>query len=385
MPELSARDLLARLIAFDSVSSRPITPIADFVCGFLAEFAHRIERLPTDETGKENVVAWFGPEIGPDREGLILSGHLDVVPANEPEWQSDPFELNERDGSFVGRGTADMKGFVALALYTAQKLARQRLTRPLVLLLTCDEELGCVGASHLVSNWTGMTSLPRRAIIGEPTSLRVVRMHKGHLKMRITLHGRSAHSGYPHLGVNAIERAGAAIATLSALRMEMEEERAESSEFFPETPYPALNIATVHGGQAVNIIPDRCVIEIGIRVLPGMDSTGYIQRVREQVGVIPEFEGVDIDLINDSPPFLVDESNPFYLRLSNLLGQQQTHAVSYASDAGWLARGGLDCLLWGPGTIEVAHKPNESLSIAEFERAGELLERVVQRFCVEKC
>jgi acetylornithine deacetylase len=388
---LSDAALLARLVGFDTTSRNSNLPLVDFLCEVLDRPGVRIVRQPSPDGAKANLIAWLGPEPepgDPDRPGLVLSGHMDVVPAEEEGWRSDPFALADQGDRWVARGACDMKGFLALAvnagLAAVSAGATGGLRAPLALVFTYDEEVGTLGARHLLEGYADGRLLPRSAVIGEPTSLRVVRAHKGHLKMRITLHGKSAHSGYPHLGVNAIEPAARVIEALAALRRTLEREHPPHRELFPEVPYVPLNVGTVHGGAAVNVIPDRCAVEVGVRPLPGMDSAALAERVRQAaLAAVPSGLAPAFELLSDSPPMVLDESAPIHRHLCSLVGQQGGATVSFATDAGWLQRLGLDCAVFGPGTIEVAHQPNEHVPKAELARARELIDRTVARFCGE--
>jgi acetylornithine deacetylase len=381
---LDDRELLARLIAFDSVSRNSNGPIADFLTEYLAAAGCVVERLSydTDTTPKHCVLARSGPTPA-DRAGLLLSGHTDVVPADEPNWTRAPFELTERDSRFVGRGTADMKGFVALAVNALARAGRgEHLARPLALLLTSDEELGCVGARRWVETYRG-PPLPRDAWIGEPTRMQVIRMHKGHMKMRLTLAGKPAHSGYPHLGENAIERAGVVLTALTALVARWRDVRNESSRFFEECPYPALNLGLIRGGSAVNIVPARCEIEIGIRLLPGQSGEFATQAIAACVAELPDHvrRHVHVEVTNDNPPMLCSESAPLLAVLAQESGNRPERGASYATDGGWLATAGHDCVVCGPGNIKDAHRADESLAIDEWRQARAMLDRVIQRCC----
>ncbi len=388
--ELSDADLLARMVSFDTTSRYSNLPLADFICDYLDRPGVEIVRAPAPEGDKVNLVVYVGPSVGKEREGLTLSGHMDVVPAEEPGWASDPFELTDAGDRYVARGSADMKGFVALAVNRAARLAASAgdLQQPLALVLTYDEEVGTVGARHFAHSWN--RPLPRHAIIGEPTELKVVRMHKGHLKLRVTLRGQSAHSGYPHLGRNAIEPAGRVIVALSELRRQLETEAPPNRQFFPEVPFVALNVAMVQGGTAVNIVPDLCTLMVGARVLPGMNSAEIATRIRqaidqatceEQDTAGSKIDEPEIELLNDSPPLLVSEEAPICRQLYPLSSQTETLSASYATDAGWLQKLDMDCAIWGPGSIEVAHKPNEYLPKDQFVRAGELLDGIIRERC----
>ena len=303
----------------------------------------------------------------------------------------DPFTLTDAGDRLVGRGAADMKGFVALAANLAREADPARLAAPLVLVFTYDEEVGTLGAKHLVESFAGVWGrraaaalggpLPRAAIVGEPTSLAVVGLHKGHLKIRVTLHGRSAHSGYPHLGINAIEAGARAIAALSELRERLAGEAPPHRERFPEVPFVALNVGTVAGGSAINVVPDRCTIEVGVRLLPGMDSAPMVARLRETVAAAAGETPHEFAVLSDSPPMRLADDAPIAAELLALAGRERLESANYATDAGWLQRLGMDCAVFGPGSIEVAHRPDEHLPKAELVAARAILERTIDRFC----
>ncbi len=394
MTALSDADLLARLVAFDTTSRNPNLPLARFLADYLDRPGVAVRVLPGPEgpEGKANLFVRVGPPLDPDaaeRPGLALSGHMDVVPADDVDrWTSDPFELTDRGDRWVARGSADMKGFLALAANVLREQDPHRLRRPLVLLFTYDEEVGCLGAGHLRRTWgaaegTG-EGLPRAAVIGEPTELRPVRIHKGHLKLRLEYPGISAHSAYPHLGVNAIEGAAEGVRVLVALKEELARERVAASEHFPEVPFAALNVGTVRGGVAVNVVPDRCVLEVGIRLLPGMDAEEVVERVLAATGATREAGSArpHLQVMSVSPPLMTSGGAGVVETLLEASGEREAGAVSYATDAGWFAEMGMDCAIWGPGSIEVAHKPDEFLPKADLARARELLTGVVERFCV---
>ena len=359
---LSDLELLRRLVAIDSTSNVSNLPIAHELANYCD--GANVELLYSPDGAKANLLIRFGPE---GDGGLILSGHMDAVPATETNWESDPFTLTERDDRYVGRGTSDMKGFLAVATNAA--LASQNLRKPIYLLFTYDEEVGTLGAKQFVATWDPARPLPRHCIIGEPTSFRAARTHKGHLKLRFTVTGKAAHSGYPHLGENAIEKARPLLDALATLRRELENETSEHAALFADAPSALLNIATIHGGSAINIVPDRCAIEVGIRLLPGMTSHSILTRLPNPV-----------EILGESPPLLLDASSEIYQAV-------QPHAakgpesVSFASDAGWLQTLGIDCLLFGPGAIEVAHAANEFTPKAQFHRAGAILREMIARFC----
>ncbi|MEM6986386.1 MAG: M20 family metallopeptidase, partial [Pseudomonadota bacterium] len=308
---------LRELVAFASVSSRSNLAIAEFIAERFRDVGARVELMP-DATGKKaNVFASLGPDVD---GGIVLSGHMDVVPALEAGWESDPFRLTECEGTLVGRGSTDMKGFLALAVNALARLDVDSLRQPLALLLTYDEEVGTLGAKRFVDTWPASQPLPRRTIIGEPTSLKVVRLHKGHLSYRVRFRGRAAHSGFPELGVNALEPLARAVLGLRSLARELRAERPANSESFPSVPYAPLNVATVHGGIAVNVVPEQAELTFGLRHLPGMEPAELERRIREalekELGRTP----FELRLECESPPMMAPEGGDFHHALERVTG-----------------------------------------------------------------
>ncbi len=398
---LTDRELLGRLVAFDSTSSNSNVPIADFICNYVDGLGVDVVRNFNNDRTKVNLVLRVpgtASRAGP-AAGLTLSGHVDTVPATEKEWQSDPFTLTERDDRYIARGACDMKGFVALAVNTIRHAAqggssagiddrrvgsagrRGAPRNSLVCVLSFDEEPGILGAQHFARTWDRPFELPKATVVGEPTEMRVVRMHKGHLKMRIVFRGKTAHTGYAHLGVNAIEPAGRVIVALTDFHRELANVRSPTSEFFPNTPSPTAAVTRIHGGTATNVVPDECVLDFGIRLLPDMDPAEWEQRVRARLADTRELGDHTVEECGLSAPFCTDEDTPIYRTLCDLVLQLGTYAVSYASDAGPLQQMGHECVLFGPGSIEVAHKPNEWLPKREFSATRDILDRLVETFC----
>ena len=380
---LDNTQLLDRLVRFNTVSKNSNCDIADFICEYLDGRASLIYRDISDDGAKINLLIRIGPAPRSDQPGgLVLSGHLDTVPAEEPQWQSDPFTLVHESDRYVGRGSADMKGFVAIAINAAHTIDPMTLKRPLYLLLTRDEEVGTVGAQHFVDNWDGRETLPKQAIIGEPTELRAIHAHKGHVRYRLTLEGISAHSGYPHLGKNAITLAGRAIQALDTLAHTMRSERPTHADLFVDGPFVPLNIGTIRGGAAVNVVPDHCQIEFGSRPLPGIETDTLTDRIADALGTALNGEDYSLELLNLSPPLLLAQDAPIHTYVQRLVHQHTCHSVSYATDAGWFQKLGMQCVVFGPGSIEVAHKPNEYMPKDQFVRAAQLVSRAIDDHCI---
>ena len=375
-------EILRRLVAHDTTSANSTDGIVGEIGELLDRPGARVRVLPAPAGPKANLLVELGPAIDPEeRAGLLLCGHLDVVPAREPGWRSDPFVLTDDGDRWRARGACDMKGFLALAIHCAGSLELDRLRRPLALLFTYDEEVGTLGAQDFARRFGAQLPLPRAAVIGEPTSLRIVRLHKGHLKLRVRLRGVSAHSSQPRLGRNALESAGRALVALAALREELARERPRWSEHFPEAPFVTLNAGLIEGGVAVNVIPERCEITLGLRPLPGASSDDLRARVTAAVlAAAPEAEP-EVTVLGESPPMLCPETAAAARALAELTGDRSTHGASFASDAGPLQALGVEAVLFGPGSIENAHRPNEFLPKDEFARGGEIVAALVRQFC----
>ncbi len=372
-------ELLRRLIAFETPSARSNLEIVDFLSELLDLPGVSLERIPSETGGKATLVALVGGafEDPATRAGLTLCGHLDTVPAEEEGWTGDPFRLREEEDRLIGRGVCDMKGFVAIAVSVFLRAAEERWRLPLALVLTHDEEIGALGARRLAEVWPSERALPRRVIVGEPTDGWVVTRHKGHLKLRVVVAGRSAHSGLPHLGENAIEKAAEVIRALEALRRSLEGERVAGSDRFEPTPFVTLNVGRIEGGSAVNVVPDRCVLDIGLRTLPGVDGEALSRRVAEAAR--SAVEDVRVEPLGETPPLKTADDDPFVRELRSCLDGRSLGAVAFASDGGWLQRMGLTPLLWGAGDMTQAHRADEWLTRAQFEGFRRDLKGVLTR------
>jgi len=382
MPQLSDPYLLARLVALNTAGANGNLAVIDVLAEYLDRPGVRIRRLPAPEGPKANLYVEIGPEPAGDRGGLLLSGHTDVVPADEPGWTTDPFRLTVHGATLQGRGAADMKGFVAVAANLASEFDPSALVAPLVLLFTYDEETGTLGARRFAETWTERERLPRNAIVGEPTRLEVVRAHKGIVELRISVTGQSAHSGYPHLGRSAIEPLAAIVHALAALRRELERERGDASAWFPEVPFVPLNVGTLRGGVAPNIVPAHASAEVTVRPLPGMAVGPLLERVRDVVARAAGDAPWTMEVLSESPPMHTPADAPVIGALLELTAQPEARTVSYATDAGWLQTLDLQCAIFGPGDIATAHKANEHVPLADLTRARTILARAIERFCL---
>jgi acetylornithine deacetylase len=378
----SVVDLLGELIGHPTVSNRPVDAIAAALAQRAEDAGARITRYET-EPGKANVVARVGP---PGTDGLVLSGHMDVVPTEGQQWSSDPFKMVERDGALYGRGTADMKGFLAATTVALKDISIRSLKRELVLIWTHDEEVGCLGSRSLVDRWADdIAPLPSFAWIGEPTDMQICRMHPGHTTIEIRCTGRAAHSSRPVLGLNAIHLAQRVLAVLEGIACEWRQ-TTRFAEHLP-SPFTVMNVGTVRGGTAINIVPDECVLQVGIRPLPG-DEAGEkvlsIQTALEPVTAHARHLGGDIAVqhMQTAPALLTPEGTELEALLRPHACQPQPTGAPFATDGGNLADLGISSLIFGPGSIDVAHRPDEHIATEDLLQCVEAIRAVVHTRCV---
>jgi acetylornithine deacetylase len=320
---------------------------------------------------------------GSARPGVVLSGHMDVVPVVGQPWTSDPFTLTPRGDNLHGRGACDMKAFLAAIVHALPKLPLKHLKHELVFAFTHDEETGCNGSRLLVDQLLAEgRALPTSCLIGEPTSLGIFRMHPGHAVVRITCRGQAAHSSKPDLGRSAILLAGRVLGALERLAADWRTTSADPVlAALLERPFVVLNVGTIHGGNAINIVPDRCVIDVGFRPLPGMIVDDLVRELTERVTEVHSRD-VEVELQRVTPAMLTPEGTALEGVLRGFSRAPQIGAAAFATDGGNLERLGLNTLVFGPGSIDVAHKADEFVPVAELYRAVDVVEAVVGSRCV---
>lgn len=388
-PSPAPLELLTRMVAFDTVPTSSNVPLAELLADRLDAAGWRVRLVRDHALGaaKANLLAWLGPDtVG----GLAVSGHMDVVPfADQPGWSGDPLTLRRHDGRVYGRGVADMKGFLAACLDVAVRLDPGRLRRPLVLVLTCDEEEGCLGAGRLLPHLESIRAelrLPKECLIGEPTGFRVYRAHKGHTHVPLVISGRGGHSSRPDLGTNAIAAAAVAIEAISALAAEMPGRAgAETRALFPELPWVPFNLGTIRGGTADNMIAERCELVAAFRQGPGQEAATLIAELEDRVrrAVAARFPHAVVELGEPvvTPSMVSPAASPLLADLLRLTGTIEAGGAPYATDGGQLARAGIHSYICGPGELAQAHQPDESLPLEHLARAGDLLEQLVESRC----
>jgi acetylornithine deacetylase len=377
-PLAEAKDLLARLVAFDTTSHKSNLPLIRFVEDYLRRRGVESTLVPTQDGQKASLFATIGPtEVG----GIALSGHTDVVPVEGQAWSSDPFTLVERDSRLYGRGTCDMKGYLACVLAMVPEFGARRLATPVHIAFSYDEEVGCTGVRPMVRELGKSLPLPRLVLVGEPTGMAVVDAHKGPMRWVVRVTGKAAHSSMPHLGVNAVTYAGHLLGELDRIEADLKE-TSRNERFDP--PYTTLQVTQIAGGNASNIVPAACWFGWEIRRLPGFDGQALDARFRrfaEERCIIPMRQaapeaGVSVEITNEVPPFQADASSGIVPLTLKLAQQNETFAVCYATEASLFQAGGAPAVVCGPGDIAQAHTPDEYLEVAELEKCLSFLARV---------
>ena len=371
---MNAEEILAQLVAFPSVVGTPNNAIVEWIASYCEACGVSVSVLTGPEGNRSNLFATVGPKEG---RGYILSGHMDVVPAREAGWTGDPFKLRRDSDKLFGRGTSDMKGFLACALAALPKLAEQDLRRPIHLAFSYDEEAGCRGVPHLLAALPGLCDRPLGAIIGEPSGLQAVRAHKGKAAARLEVIGRSGHSSRPELGLNAVHAIAGIVMQIVAYGRQIEE-GAQDREFEP--PWSTVQVGVVSGGQSVNVIPDHCIAEIELRAVPGADPIALLAPIKHNLLALRDagFEVAWHDLTT-YPGLSLPRDSSLAELLADLTGKPVLPAVSYGTEAGLYQQAGIDAIICGPGDIGRAHKPDEYIETTELAACQTLIEALGDR------
>ena len=374
----NSRKMLEKLIAFPTVSSNSNLDLISFVEDYLSVYGVSSKRIISDCGKKANLYATIGP-MNPG--GIVLSGHTDVVPIDGQDWQTDPFELTEKDGRLYGRGTCDMKAFTAIALALVPEMSN--LKRPIHLALSYDEEVGCLGAPKLIETIKDQLPEVRAVFVGEPTSMRVVTGHKSILHFDTRITGLEAHSSQQHRGVPAVMIAGRLINWLGEKQRENEANADLNNAFEP--PFSTLHCGVVHGGTAVNITARHCDFVTDIRTLPTEDAMSYFDEYVNYVRdvVEPEMQSVspdtkvEIEVHANVPGFDAPEDSEAVQLAKQLSGQNTTEVAPYAAESGQYQKAGFSVAMCGPGSIDQAHQPNEYISVDQLEQGTEFIRRLI--------
>lgn len=371
-------DVLGRLIAFPTISSDSNMDCITYLQDYLTSLGARC-KLSSELEGKANLFATLGPE---GDGGIILSGHTDVVPVAGQDWSSDPFIMRQENGRLFGRGTCDMKGFIAASIVTAQDYAKQDLKRPIHFAFTYDEETGCTGARVLVNQLVADGLKPSVCIVGEPTMMGIIDGHKGASGFSTEFTGVEGHSSLPGQAVNALEYASRFVAHLMALREEMPARAPENSAFDP--PYTTSSICGMHSGVAHNVIPNKALVDWEMRTVQQSDHDYLRDGMQNFVDTVllPEMKAkspkANIEEVYSSVVMGLepDEHSEAVRLIRDLTGRNSTAVVSFGTEAGLFHSAGVSAALCGPGSIEQAHRPDEFLEISQLDECLRMLDRL---------
>ncbi len=379
---MNSVDILERLVAFPTVSRHPNRDLIDFVRELLAGQGIDCALVEEESGTRANLYATIGPK---DRPGVMLSGHTDVVPVEGQDWTLEPFRLTRKEGRLYGRGTADMKGFVACALAAATRAAKRDLKTPLHLALSYDEEIGCVGVRRLIEVLEGAPHPPTFCIVGEPTAMAVATGHKGKTALRAICIGREGHSALAPLALNAVHLAADLIATIRAQQDRLAQAGPRDEDY--DVPYSTLHVGTIRGGVALNIVPNRCELEFELRNLAEDDPQAILQElgraadaiVAEARRVAPEADIV-IETVNAYPGLATPPDAAVVRFVKGLTGANRTMKVAFGTEAGLFSeRLGLQAVVCGPGSMAQGHKPDEYVTLDQIERCDAMLEGLLDR------
>jgi acetylornithine deacetylase len=381
MTSLAAvRDILARLVAFDTTSRGSNLALIEWVEGFLRPLGAVMTRLPNEGGDKANLWA----RLGPDKPGgIVLSGHTDVVPVDGQPWTTAPWDLAERAGRLYARGTTDMKGFVALALAHAGPISKLPLKTPVHLALSYDEEVGCAGVAPMIEEMARRGADPSVVWVGEPTLWGVVSAHKGIRDYEVKITGKAAHSSDPRMGASAIHEAVELLSVLRRIAREEEARAPKDSQFDPA--WTTLTIGEISGGTASNILARECRFIFDVRAVPGSDPDAMlgpffaeVEKVQARLKQHGPECGVVVEKHANAPPLKVVRDSPAERFMRSLTGDNAQRVVAFATEAGQFQRAGFSAVVCGPGSVEQAHQPDEFLAISELEKGLAIFRRFVE-------
>ncbi len=373
--------MLDKLIGFDTTSRNSNLDLIDWVESQLASHGARCVRIENSTGEKANLWGRIGPDTA---GGVVLSGHTDVVPIDGQDWQTDPFQLTEVDDLLYGRGTCDMKGFVALCLAFAPEFARLDLKRPVHFAFSYDEEVGCQGAPDMIQTMIDQGARPDAVWVGEPSLWQVVSGHKGIMLTEVEVTGKEAHSSLPHLGVSANGEAVDLMYALRGIEADLAQSADLDSPFDP--PYPTLSIGELNGGTATNILAKTCRFAFDLRCPPGFDPNEILAPFRaiaaeKDAALKARFPecGVRVTTMTDVPGLAVDPDNDAETLLRALTGDNALRAVAYATEAGQFHQAGMSSVICGPGSIDQAHKPNEFVARKQLAQGVDIFTKLVHQ------
>lgn len=375
----TVKKIIADLVAFDTVSDKSNLNIQEYIEAYLKSYGVDAKRVYNDHGNKTNLFATIGPNVA---GGVILSGHTDVVPVVGQNWSTDPFTVVEKNGRLYGRGTADMKSYLAIALSLVPEMLAANMKRPIHLAFSYDEEVGCLGAPRMIDEITQALPPVHSVIVGEPTNLEIANAHKGVRGYVFHLHGLEAHSSQPHRGVSAVEYATKLITELYQIRDTLAANPLKGSDFIPA--YSTLNVGMINGGTAHNIIAKDCSFSLDYRYIPNDDSEAVVSKIDLLVHRLSDRmkqddpdSGITYDT-REIPAFKAEINGNAEVLCRQLSGRNSTSSVSYGTEAGQFQERGYSTIVCGPGSIDQAHKPDEYIEIEQVKKGVQFIKDLIK-------
>jgi len=381
MSEKNSIEILKKLVSFDTTSFKSNLDLIKFIENYLNDLNIKSELIYDETKNKANLFTTIGPNL---QGGIVLSGHTDVVPITKQNWTSDPFILTERDNKLFGRGSSDMKGFIAIVLSRVSTMVEKKLKKPIHLAFSYDEEIGCVGVHSLLDLIKKKSINPEFCIVGEPTSMEMVIGHKGKHAYDVKVDGLSCHSGQAPYGVNAINYASKLINYIEEINKEKSIKGPFDNEY--EIPYSTLHTGLIKGGTILNIVPNLCQFEFEIRHLAEDDPLEIIQRIKQyteellikEMHNISPKTNIEINEKINYPGLNISESILPVKQVKELLGNSSHKKVIFGTEGGLFKRElNLPTIICGPGSIDQAHKPDEFISIQQIEKGGIFIDKLI--------
>ena len=371
-------EILERLVGFASVSAQSNLPLIEYIENLLHPCGFELQRIKSPDGRKAGLFASLGAGEG----GVLFSGHTDVVPVDGQVWASDPFRLREEGGRLYGRGAADMKGWLASLLATAETAPRLPLREPFKLLFSYDEEVGCIGIAEMLPALRGRIGKPRLCIVGEPTSMHIAIGHKGKLGLRAICRGQSGHSAFAPQLQNALHPAAELVMELRRIQADLERDGARDDAY--GVPYSTLHVGRLRGGVALNMVPDTALLEFELRHLAQDDASAIrasIDAAVERISQRSGGGGIELQRLCDYPGLHAEPSSPALAFARSLLPDAPVMKVDFGSEAGFFAELGIPAVVCGPGSMEQGHRPDEFITLEQLSACDAMLAAALRRLC----
>jgi len=375
-------EMIEKLVGFDTVSRNSNLNLIDYVADYLAEHGVKSEKIFNDDNTKANLFATVGPDID---GGIVLSGHTDVVPVDGQPWDTDPFTIVEKDGKLYGRGTSDMKSFSAIALALVPEMIAKGIKKPIHFALSYDEEIGCLGSPRMIDRMVEKGMKPRAVIVGEPTMMDIVTAHKGIVGLKTKVVGKEAHSSLVEDGVSAVMTATRLVNFIADMMAENKAKTDPDNSYAPAPGYTTLHVGVMNGGTAMNIISRECEFSWDIRYVAEDDPQDFIDRFNSfcEESILPAMRAIDpecsitTEIVSSTSALGPEEEGEAEMICKSITGKNNTLSVAYAAEAGQFQDAGYSTVICGPGSIGIAHQPNEYIELEQVRASESFMRKLI--------